>query len=257
MRNVQERGEQLPSTLHCSMLILLGWFTNSVTWFRIGDAYRAYAFANDTGSSFSRTAGTVLAERILDIVLVFLLLVVATLLLLTNGLGISWLFVWLAAMLLGILTIVLLLMWRFRSLLSTLLPNPLGEAYRNFHQGALGSFRQMPVVTILGLMGWLAEVSRLFLVAQALGFPLSVPLTIFVTLANAMLTLVPLTPGGFGIVEPGIIGVLRITLTQSAAVSIAALDRSISWVSVILVGALLFLARQMGRRGRVPQRRLL
>ncbi len=223
----------------------------------MGDAYRAYAFSEDTDNTFSRTAGTILAERILDVVLVFLLLMVSTLWLLAYGVGISWFFVGLAALLMGGLAVVLLLMWRFRSALATLLPNAVGEAYRNFHQGALGSFQQLPIVTGLGLMGWLAEVSRLFLVAQALGFPLSVPLAIFVTLANAMLTLVPITPGGLGIVEPGIIGVLRITLTQSAAVSIAALDRSISWASVIFVGAIFFVARQMWKRGNVTQRKAL
>ena len=34
-----------PNTLHGSTLILLGWFTNSVIWFRLGDAYWAYAYA--------------------------------------------------------------------------------------------------------------------------------------------------------------------------------------------------------------------
>ena len=52
----------------------MGWFANAVTWFRLGDAYRAYVFTQDTGAEFPRTIGTVLAERVLDVVMVFLLL---------------------------------------------------------------------------------------------------------------------------------------------------------------------------------------
>jgi uncharacterized protein (TIRG00374 family) len=59
---------RVPSVLACSHYIFLGWFANAVTWFRLGDAYRAYIFNEDTGYSFSRTIGTVLAERVLDVI---------------------------------------------------------------------------------------------------------------------------------------------------------------------------------------------
>ncbi|MXX53868.1 MAG: flippase-like domain-containing protein, partial [Dehalococcoidia bacterium] len=60
---------QVPSTLHTSQLIVIGWFVNSVTWLRMGDAYRAYAFAADSKSSFSWSLGTLLAERVMDMVI--------------------------------------------------------------------------------------------------------------------------------------------------------------------------------------------
>ena len=103
-----------PNTPHCGSLILLGWFTNSVTWFRLGDAYRAHVYAQDSGGSFSRTIGTILAERVLDIALVFLLLALATLLLVTSGVGASWIFMALAALMVAGLAGVLLIMWVFR-----------------------------------------------------------------------------------------------------------------------------------------------
>jgi len=75
-------------------------------------------------------------------------------------------------------------------------------------------------------------------------------LVIFVTLANSLLTLVP-TPGGIGAVESGVGGVLvRLsTLSASAAVALVLVDRFISYVSIIIVGAALFLFRQILRRG--------
>ena len=57
------------------------------------------------------------------------------------------------------------------------------------------------------------------------------------TLANAMLTTVPITPGGLGIVEPGILGLLTLSLPRSEAVSVALLDRSISYLSIVILGA--------------------
>ena len=96
------------TTLHCGSLILLGWFTNSVTWFRLGDGYRAYAYAEDTKGSFSSTMGTILAERVLDMALVFILLGVATLFLVATGVGTPWLFVGLAALMVVVMLGVLL-----------------------------------------------------------------------------------------------------------------------------------------------------
>ena len=122
-----------PKTLHCSALILLGWFTNSVTWFRLGDAYRAHAYADDTGGSFPLTIGTVLAERLLDMALVFLLLTLATLFLAASGVGISWVFLGLAAIMSVGLAGIILIMGVFRSRLARFLPGPLKGAYQRFY----------------------------------------------------------------------------------------------------------------------------
>lgn len=250
-----EEGSQTsaPSTLHCSALILLGWFTSSVTFGRLGDAYRGYTYAGDRGGSFPRTMGTILAERVLDTGLVLLLLLLATLILVATGAGTSWIYVGVAALMAVLGGGVVLAMGRFRSRLLRILPGQLGAAYVRFHEGTLGSFRRrrLLLVTILGLLGWLAEVGRLYLVAEALGFPLGVPLIILATLANSMLTLVFITPGGLGAVEWGLTGLLTLSdriETETVAFSIVALDRSISWLSVIAVGALVFLGHEMFRR---------
>ena len=129
------------------------------------------------------------------------------------------------------------------------LPGWLGERYRRFHQGTLGSFRRIVPVTLLGVLAWMAEVARLYLVLRALGLDLSFPLVIFLTLANSLLTLVP-TPGGFGAVEPGVAGltVQLSKLSGSVAAAMVVVDRAITYVSIILVGALLFLGRHAFRR---------
>jgi uncharacterized protein (TIRG00374 family) len=125
----------------------------------------------------------------------------------------------------------------------------LAERFRFFQEGVIGSFGRIPLVTLLGLLGWLAEVARLYLVTLALGIPLSLALIVFITLANSLLTLVP-TPGGVGAVESGVAGLLvRISsLAASGAAALVLVDRSISYLSIILTGGVIFLTRQAYRR---------
>ena len=53
----QEATFTAPSLKYTSTLILMSFFANAVTWFHMGDAFRAYAYAEDTGSSFPSSMG--------------------------------------------------------------------------------------------------------------------------------------------------------------------------------------------------------
>ena len=249
LQNTEESGAQVPGSLYCGQLVLLGWFANAVGWLRMGDAYRAYVYREEQNASFSRTIGTILAERVLDGLLIVLLLVVAVPFLIKSDGGAAWTVLVVAAVLVSLLGALLVVMvwaqgWALRRL-----PSWLSERYRRFHQGTLGSFQRIVPVTVLGLLGWMSEVSRLYLVVQALDLDVSFPLVIFLTLANSLLTLVP-TPGGFGAVEAGVAGLaVRLsTLSGSIAAAMVLVDRAITYLSIILVGALLFLVRQGIRR---------
>ena len=240
----------VPSIVYCSQLVLLGWFANSVGWFRLGDVYRAYLYRLEQSASFSRTMGTLLAERILDAVLVAALLLAATPFLVGED-NVSWVVVAIGVALVGILASALLgLVWA-RSLALRFLPKWLGVRYQRFRDGTLGSFQKVPLLTFYGLSGWLAEVFRLYRVALALGVDLSLPMVTFLALASSLLTLAP-TPGGLGVVESGVVGlVVRLSgLPFDAAVAVVVVDRTISYLSIIVVGGSLFLARQVFRPAR-------
>ena len=108
---------------------------------------------------------------------------------------------------------------------------------------AIGSLTQLPLLFTLSLLVWVTEIGRLAFVIHALDIGSILPLSviILVTLASSILTTIPLTPGGLGLVEPGVLGLLVISLPRSDALSIVLLDRSISYLSIILVGGLFFL----------------
>ena len=235
----------LPSLVTAARLVLMGWFASSITWFRLGDAYRAYAYCEESGAPLSRTVGTVVAERVMDVLLVFLLLLAGFLLLYADPkLRPSETFLVVALGLALASGLLLVAMQIFRRGVFRLLPRRVHRGYRSFHEGTMRSFRTLPLVLLVGLLGWLSEVGRLYLVVQVTGLEVGFGLILFVTVANALLSAVPLTPGGLGIVETGIVGLLTWALPRESAVSIALLDRSISYLSVVLLGGVAFVYHQ-------------
>ena len=100
---------------------------------------------------------------------------------------------------------------------------------------------------------WILEAGRLFLVIQALShatgvgvLEIGLPVILFAALANALITAIPLTPGGLGLVEVGVVGLLMIgPISRGGALSIVLLDRTISFLSIIIIGLLVFLLWHM------------
>ena len=248
LQNTATAENQVPGVFYCSQLVLLSWFANSVGWLRLGDAYRAYLYRDEQNGSFSRTIGTILAERSLDTVLVALLLLAAVPFSLDTGDSATWVVLSLAVSLVVGLACILIAMTWAKGLLIRKMPPWLSLRYERFHQGTMGSFQRLPMATVWGLLGWAAEIARMFLVVQALGYDISFALVVFLTLANSLLTLVP-TPGGVGAVESGVGGLMvRLsTVSASSAAALVLIDRAITYISVIILGAVLFLVRQAVR----------
>ncbi len=268
LNNAAAPGERQARTLQCARMVLLGWFANSVAWLRLGDAYRAYLYHEDNGAPFVRTVGSIVSERLLDAATVVILLVLCLPFIvgpgLGLGLGLAWTVTATAAGLLVLLVVAILavaafghdgpatvLLTRYTSWLPARFTAWVAFRFRQFRDGAIQSLRRVPLAALWGLLGWLAEIARLYLVTQALGLDLSLALVVFLTLANSLLTLVP-TPGGIGAVEAGLGGLLKqlTTLSTPAALALVLVDRAISYLSVIVTGAVLFILRWLlGRRG--------
>ena len=245
--NAQDGEAPSPTIQNCGGLILVSWFVNCITVLRIGDLYRAHLYSTETGHRLSQTIGTVVAERIVDVFIMFGLLITASVLMVYTGVDTPWFFVVLASAIPFLLAIILIGMRIFKERFSRFLPFSLGEAYLRFHKGALGSYERLPVILVLGFLGWIAEAGRLFLVIQALGFDVNIPLVLFATLANSLLTLLPI--GGLGITEFGVAEILSGMFAKTAAGSVVIIDRAISYLSVVVFGGILFLIRtEMNRR---------
>jgi len=238
-------GSELPSTLKFSQLIVIGWFVNSIGWLRVGDAYRAYGLSNIAGGNFSSSLGTVLAERVTDMVTVLGLLAVAVVWYSATRESAGVYYIALIALAMAAaLAGLMVAMKGYGHRIARLLPGRFEEAYGRFQQGVLDSLQQLPTVFALGVAGWLLEAGRLYFVVKALSLEIDLPLVLIVALGGAILSTVP-TPGGIGAVEPGLTSLLILGLERSDAASVVLIDRSITYVSVLIIGGLVFLLWQL------------
>lgn len=238
-----------------SEILFLSWFVNCLVPAKLGDLYRAYLLRANYAASLSRTVGTVFVERIADIIVIAALA-------LTAGFWsfrgrsrpeIDLIFVFGFVVAIGL--IVMLVVLRFAGArLDRWLPARIGEYWAKFHEGSTGALgaRGLPVIFAITVAIWLLEGARLYFVIRALALPevgLGISASVFVALAAALLTAIPLTPAGFGFVEAGIIGVLALYgVTQEPATAVALVDRAMSIGTVIVLGGILYAVSRKVRR---------
>lgn len=239
----RKNGENIPGIRDMGLIILMGWFANSVAFFRLGDALRGWTLARASRSPFSSSLGTVVAERVQDMVAVLALVLVAAIWVTVSGGGGVPVGVVIAAIVLVVVLISGLVTMRLYGLyFARWLPERFSLAYEKFQHGTLDSFQstQLPRQFLLSVIGWLLEIGRLYFVVAALGMDLDFGVIMFVALASAMLSTIP-TPGGFGFVEGGLTGLLIVFgMDNTSALSLTIVDRSISWLSVVFIGGLVF-----------------
>ena len=246
-RKLVENSElsfRTPPIYECSLLILNGWFVNSIAWLRMGDAYRAYAFGSRTRAGFSWSLGTIFAERVLDMSTVFVLLLIGGGLL-TASIDdtMSRVLILSAFAMSVVLLLVVLVIFYAGNWLITFLPEKLSRYVVNFKEGTVGSFDRLPVLIMLGALGWGIEILRLWLVINSLGIETELALIMIAALGASLFSTVP-TPGGVGVVEPGMTALLSIGMNGSEAAAVALCDRGITYLSVLVVGLLAFLGWQ-------------
>ena len=231
-------------------ILYLSWLVNCLIPAKLGDVYRAYLLRINSDASLSRTFGTVFIERILDIFTIALLGIAAGYWSFRNGLPPEIQVVFgIAIVIVVLLAVALFTLRNFgrRILVALPFPQRIVEFYDRFEQGVFGALnrKQLPGLGLLSIAIWMTEAMRLFFVVKAFGFPdveLGISGAVFVALIGSLLTAVPLSPAGLGIVEAGIVGILTLVYGVSLpeATAIALLDRVISVFSVIVLGSIVY-----------------
>ncbi|MDQ3548224.1 MAG: flippase-like domain-containing protein, partial [Chloroflexota bacterium] len=238
-------GFNVPGLVGLSEIYVLSWFANCVVPAKLGDAYRGYLLKKNAGPSFSRTLGTIFAERLLDVVALVGLMVLSGLLVFhgTVPSGLRWWFVTGAALVaIGIGGLLALMTASHR--IEALLPQRFQPYYNRLSDGIVSSFSRTGFLKVAGLtvIIWTLEGARVYAGAHALGIDLTVSQSIFIALLASLLTTFPFTPAGMGVVEGGTVFALRLfDVTAASATAAALLDRTIASYSVILIGGLLYL----------------
>ncbi|CAN5792265.1 lysylphosphatidylglycerol synthase transmembrane domain-containing protein [soil metagenome] len=239
-------------------IIFIGWLVNCLVPAKLGDVYRAYLLRLNFDVSLSRTFGTVFIERVFDLFTISLLGLAAGFWSFRDGMspevriifGIGLAFV--AALAVGLFVI-----RNFGRRIITRLPLPqrAAEFYERFEEGVFSiEARRVPPLALITVLIWATEAMRLYLVVLALGFefPLGISGAFFVALIASLLTAIPLTPAGLGIVEAGVgsilVGLYGATVDEAAAIVLV--DRAISVLSVIVLGSVVYLLSSKTRGGR-------
>ncbi len=226
-------------------ILFIGWFVNSVVPAKLGDLYRSYLVKKKFGVSLSRTVGVVVAERLLDIIVVFALLIVGGYVAFGRTVLPDLTVVYISgAALAALLVAGFVGMYYVAPKLARFFPAEVRRIGRLFREGVLHSFRALPTAGAITVVIWALESLRLFLVLTSLGLGLAVPASgvVFVAVAVALLTTVPLTPAGFGFVEIAMVYVLTegFGLAQHDAIAVAVVDRAVTVLSVIIIGGIVY-----------------
>jgi uncharacterized protein (TIRG00374 family) len=245
-------GVELPKFWKLVEIIFISWFANAIVPAKLGDLYRAYLLRQEAGVSATRTFGTVMAERLLDLIVLLLLFIPALIVSLHANLPVylrGGLELTLVAVVLGIAA--LFIMRLFPTRIATLVPARFRDYYYHFQEGTIGSFKRIPTLTGLTFGVWACEALRFFCVAMALnliggGLLHMLSASFFIGLGEALLTVVPFTGGGVGLVEAGMlamIGLFNHGAPNALNLSTAAivLDRTISLLSIVLFGFIVFM----------------
>ena len=245
----KEATSGLPSVNGLVEIIYLSWFVNCIVPAKLGDAYRSYLLKRNSGVSFSSTIGTILAERVIDLLVLFGLLAASFTLVQqrlssNSGIDLNLVMLFGAAMVLA-LVVGLVGLRFFGHLLLRFVPHRFRGKFANFRQGILRSFKRRSLPVLLGFTVaiWLLEGGRLFFVTRSLdAHAVTLSAVIFIALLSSLLTTLPLTPGGAGIVEGAVTLALGLFLKDhQLAVSIALLDRLINYWSLVIGGLILYL----------------
>ena len=241
-------GVQLPKFPKLLEILYISWFANVIVPAKLGDLYRAYLLRTETGLPASRTFGTVLAERLLDLLVLLMLFIPAVIISLHENLPPqlhAGLFVTLALVVLG--AVALFVLRAYPRQIARLVPARFRAHYNHFQEGTLGSFRRVPRLGALTVGVWACESLRFFFVALAFGLINGsllhvIAASLFIALGEALLTVVPFTGGGVGLVEGGMFAMIALftSSTSRAAASILA-DRTISLFSILVFGFIVFM----------------
>jgi len=245
----QPTGQPIPSVSGLTRIMYLAWFANCVTVARLGDVYRGYLLKREAGVSFTATFGTVLTERLLDLVVLVAMVGVGVLVVFHGTLPPEValpLLIGVIASVLGILG--LLSVRRFRRTLDQLVPERFRAYYTSLEHGLVDSFRHLPPLVVYSVIGWLLEGTTLYLTAAAVGTPVSVAGALVVALLGSLLTTIPFTPGGLGFTEAGLVLLLGwLGLDASTAGAVTLLFRLINYWSIVVLGFALYIFHGFAR----------
>jgi len=232
-----------------SLLVFLAGLTMSITPGKIGELLKAFLVRDLVGTELSRTASVVLAERLTDVAGLLILSALGASALPHGGavLGIG-------AALLGVAVVALRTRWLAELAHSALLRGGrlarLAEPLRLFLGAGhtLLAPAALAWAIVLSVVSWFFECLALYLVCHGLGLDTSLRAATFVYAFASLAGAVSMLPGGLGVAEGSLTGLLVAlgTALPEAAAATLLIRAATLWLAVALGAATLGLAFRGG-----------
>jgi uncharacterized protein (TIRG00374 family) len=239
----------VPVSRRQSLLVFLAGFTMSITPGKLGELLKAFLVRDLVGTELSRTASVVMAERLTDVAGLVLLSALGATVLPHGGL-----FLGAVTAALGIALVALrtrwLAEWVHRALLRGGRLARLAEPLRLF----LGAGRTLlapgalALTVALSVVSWFCECLAFYLVLHGLGLDTPLRGATFLYAFASLAGAVSMLPGGLGVAEGSLAGLLvalGAPLPEAAAATLL-IRAATLWFAVALGGATLLLAFRGG-----------
>lgn len=239
----EEHGFAIPGTPGLVKILVLSWFANCVAPARLGDAYRGHLLKERSGASFGVTIGTILAERLIDLVVLVIGVVIGGFIVFGTDIPArAETAVLVVAGIVGIGCIGALVLFFARNRLERMLPDRFTGHFLKLHMGIFEILKRPTPYVGMSVVIWLTDGLRVLLVARSLGINLTFPESSVIGLLSAMVTISPITPAGLGVVESFMIWLLpNFDVGSGDAAAFALLDRFATYWILIIVGVPLYL----------------
>lgn len=234
---------ELEVKLKDSILIFyLSMFANSIIPAKIGDIYRSYLLKQKNNAPISLSFATVFVERIFDLMTMIPLLLIFGIISFNSDIPVE-VFI---ALKYGIALIILLIVFtliflKLNAKIMDKINNKLiKNVFTNFEKGIRTlKVRSIPKLFLLSLISWITEGFTIYFIFLSIGLNFDVLFSIFTDLSSSLLTAIPFTPSGLGVVEYALVFILNLKntgITESSVVIV--LYRVISYFSIIFLGSI-------------------
>lgn len=233
----------LASRANAFRCIMAGWMLNSLIPARAGDVLRGYALKTTEGTPFSVGIGTIIIERVLDMMVLGGLMTLVALFYVrsdqTTFLAIGAFLI--GAVLLAGLSTVYLIGHRIADLLESRIAG-ISESIRTVQQAlsrVSGNPFAIALSAVISIPVWLAEVATIYFAGRAIGIELGVVPTVTAGVSAFVSQAVPITPGGLGTYEAAITSILvTFDIESSTGTALALIDHFTRLAVIYVIGSI-------------------
>ena len=236
-------GTDVPFSLAIS-IILASFAVNCIVPAKAGDIYRCLSVSRKKTGDFFALLGSVIAERVADLICVLLVLLACTGMLqfdtrgLEGGSPLAGKLALTAAFSVTLLFVIVLFVQNLDKLLNFLVPSRFKERVVEIRRGFRMSYARLLSVMVLSAAVWALELGSFYVVLKAADIHIQASHAVLTSAAATLSNAVPFTPGGLGIYELAARELLSAFSVQpEAAIAAILLIRIVNYWSLMVVGA--------------------